>query len=144
MESLTVPGELSCLNKVADFVLLAARQAKLSEQATYRLRLSVDEIATNIILHGYQEANREGDLRLTAVFDAHQLVIHLDDTGIAYDPTTRPLPADLNAPACEREIGGLGIYLALAGVDDFRYRRLPHYNRSSFIVDRTPELSPIM
>lgn len=142
MESLTVPGELSYLNDVATYVFSVAAQANLDEQTAYRLRLSVDEIATNIVLHGYEEAERKGYLRLTAVMSHNQLVIHLDDTGVAYDPTTRPLPRDLHAPAFEREIGGLGIYLALAGVDDFRYTRFPTYNRSSFIVDRSPELVP--
>ncbi|MEM7110985.1 MAG: ATP-binding protein [Chloroflexota bacterium] len=140
MESLIVPGELNYLDDVADFVYAAAEMADLDERATYQLRLSVDEIATNIILHGYEEAGRDGDLRLTAVMTSRQLVIHLEDTGVAYDPTKRPLPTSLSAPAHEREIGGLGIYLALAGVDDFRYTRFTYYNRSSFIVDRQPVL----
>jgi len=39
------------LGKIAQYVSAAAMAATLDKKASYRLRLAVDEIATNIIVH---------------------------------------------------------------------------------------------
>ena len=58
MESLTVSGTLDSLKTIAAYVLSAAENAGLEKKPAYKLRLAVDEIATNIIVHGYEEAGR--------------------------------------------------------------------------------------
>src|SRR5439155_1550196 len=50
--SLTVPATMDALAEIAAFVLAEADAAGLGRQARYRLRLAVDELATNIIIHG--------------------------------------------------------------------------------------------
>jgi protease I len=47
-----------------------------------------------------------------------------------------PVPPDLHLPAEQRQIGGLGIYLALQGVDHFRYERGEGRNRNILVMDR--------
>jgi anti-sigma regulatory factor (Ser/Thr protein kinase) len=37
----------------------------------------------------------------------------------------------------KRSIGGLGIYLAFQGVDNFKYERVGDRNRNIFVVNRT-------
>ena len=44
------------------------------------------------------------------------------DSGIPYDPLMKPDP-DVTLSAEEREIGGLGIYLAKKATDKMEYRR---------------------
>jgi len=56
MDSMVVPGVLDSLSAIGRYVLGAAWAAGLDKRAAYRLRLAVDEIATNAVLHGYQEA----------------------------------------------------------------------------------------
>lgn len=142
MKALTVPGEPEYLDDIMEYVLTAAEAAELDERSAYRLRLAVDEIATNIVVHGFVEAEREGWLRITAVLTPTQLKIHLDDTAAPYDPTQCSQPATLHASPSERHPGGLGIYLALGGVDNFRYERRSGWNRSTFITQRQPALVP--
>jgi anti-sigma regulatory factor (Ser/Thr protein kinase) len=137
MKSLTVPGKLDSLQQIAAFVLQAARQAQLDRRRAYFLRLAVDEIATNIILHGYQDQSGTGTLHVDADLNERYLTIYLEDTGVNYDPA-QALPQSL--PKCrpqERSPGGLGIYLALYGVDEFRYQRVAGRNRSIFRVERS-------
>lgn len=143
MQSLTVPGTLDSLSAIADFVMTAAKQAGLDKKATYRLRLAVDEIATNIIVHGYEEANHEGDVNLLLDIDDKSLNLTLEDTGIAYDPNQHLLPeeAALKLPLEQRPTGGLGIYLALQGVDKFIYERIGNKNRNTIVMNR-PESLP--
>lgn len=136
MEPLTVASRLESLTKVATYVMAAAAVADLSRRATYLLRLAVDEIATNIITHGYREAGLEGTLTVSAVMDDEQLEICLEDSGVRYDPRQVHPPDDLHRPAEKRQAGGLGVYLALQGVDQFHYERVQGCNRSTFIVLR--------
>jgi anti-sigma regulatory factor (Ser/Thr protein kinase) len=49
MKSSTVPATLDSLGPIADYVMAAAAAAGLDRRASYRLRLAVDEIATNIM-----------------------------------------------------------------------------------------------
>ncbi|MEQ8963773.1 MAG: ATP-binding protein, partial [Coleofasciculus sp. C2-GNP5-27] len=61
LEPLTVSGTLDSLGAIAQYVLQAAQAANLDKKASYNLRLAVDEIATNIIIHGYEDVGLEGE-----------------------------------------------------------------------------------
>ncbi len=135
MDSLTVTGKLESITAITDYVLRAAEAADLNEKTAYYLSLAVDEITTNIILHGYEEAGLTGDLTITAVMQPHTLKIILEDSGLSYDPRQVASP-DLERPLHEREPGGLGIYLALRSVDKFHYCQHQGHNRSTFIIQK--------
>ena len=136
MESLRVTGKLESLEKISKYVLSVAQKAELSKKDTYRLRLAVDEIATNIIIHGYEEAEIEGEIICTSTIDEQAITIYLEDTGVEYDSTLQEQPNNLDTPLEQREIGGLGIYLAINGVDRFKYERIGNCNRNVFAIDR--------
>lgn len=144
MESLSVPGTLDSLSELADFVKSAAAAAGLDKKAAYKLRLAVDEIATNIIIHGYEEAGLEGTVQILSELDDKTLTISLEDSGASYDPHQHLLPQDehLQKPLEQRQMGGLGIYLVLQGVDKFIYERKGDRNLNTFIMNRpSPESS---
>lgn len=134
MQALTVPGTLDSLEVVGRYVLKAAAEAGLDKKATYRLRLSVDEIVTNIIVHGYEEAGMTGDVTISATTDEQTLSIIVEDTAQPFDPRTRPEPTNLDRPLEERDIGGLGVYLAINGVDAFSYEYADNHNRNIFMM----------
>jgi anti-sigma regulatory factor (Ser/Thr protein kinase) len=133
MESLSVAGRLDALQAIGEYVLQAAAQAGLEGQAAYRLRLAVDEIATNAILHGYQPAAYQGELLVTAVCDESKLTITLEDSSPAYNPLRTPPPENLDGEPQERPSGGLGIFLALRGVNEFQYQWVNKKNRNIFV-----------
>lgn len=136
MEPLTVPGTLDSLSMIGKYVLSAAATAGLDKKASYRLRLAVDEIATNIIIHGYEEVNLQGILQIQANLDETALAIVIEDNGAVYIPGQVSKRNDLHLPLEERQIGGLGVYLAIQGVDKFHYERLDALNRHTFVVHR--------
>lgn len=138
---LVVPGSLDQLGAVRAFVDRAATTAGLERKAAYRLRLAVDEIATNIITYGYEREQITGELRLDAQLDDEWLRVALEDDGAFFDPTTKAEPDDLEDPLEDRSIGGLGIFLTLRGVDEFRYRRVDDHNVSVFAM-RRPGAAP--
>jgi anti-sigma regulatory factor (Ser/Thr protein kinase) len=136
MDTLTVPGTLDSLTTIRSFVDRVSASADLDRRTAYRLRLAIDEIATNIANYGYARAERSGEIRIEAVTDSDWLTITLEDTGVRFDPTEAALPDNLSDPLEERPIGGLGIFLTVTGIDDFRYQHVDGRNRNVFAMRR--------
>jgi serine/threonine-protein kinase RsbW len=136
MEPLIVPGDLDSLASIRAFVDRAAEAAGLDRKAGYRLRLAVDEIATNIVTYGYRGAGRTGDIRVEADADDEWLTVSLEDSGLLFDPTAVDEPDNLEDPLEERPIGGLGIFLTVRGVDAFRYEQRDGRNVNVFAMRR--------
>lgn len=137
MEDLTVAGTLDSLGAIAKYVMAAAAEAGLDKKASYNLRLAVDEIATNIILYGYQQAGKEGVILCHADIDKQSLTLYLEDTGSAFDPLQKLSEEEerVTQRLEDRPIGGLGVFLAIQGVDKFLYERLGDRNRNIFVVN---------
>jgi serine/threonine-protein kinase RsbW len=144
MHTLTLPGTLDALQAIASYVISVATEIGLDKKSTYRLRLAVDEVATNIILHGYQASGVQGNLQIDATFDESKLEIAIEDTTPPYDPyrtEAQISEQDLSRPLEDRTLGGLGLYLAINSVDQFSYERLGDRNRTLFVMHRTPAIS---
>jgi serine/threonine-protein kinase RsbW len=137
IQPLVVAGCLESLSDIAAYVLNAAKEAGLDTKGTYGLRLAVDEIATNIIVHGYEEAGIEGSITVRAYLAKQILLITLEDTARPYNPRMHPEPAHLHLSLDDREVGGLGIYLALKYVDEFIYAYINKKNCNMFVMYRT-------
>ena len=136
MKPLTVPGTLDSLSLIRDYVRAVAAQAGLDKKRAYRLELAVDEIATNIVNHGYREAGLSGDVEVRAHITAGTLSITLSDTAVPFDPRRLSRPEQIDLPMAERPIGGLGIFLAMENVDRFEYEFEDGRNRNIFLVKR--------
>jgi serine/threonine-protein kinase RsbW len=132
--TLAVPASLGALDQVAEFVRRLADQASLPHEAAYRLRLAADELATNIMVHGYRGA--PGPIRLAGHVDGHGVQLRFEDDAPAFDPRQTALPPDLDRPLSERRIGGLGVFLALTSVDCFDYERTDGHNVCTLAVHR--------
>lgn len=138
IEKLTVSATLDSLRTIAEYVTKVANLANLEKKAMYKLRLAIDELATNIINYGYSEENLKGDILLESEISDEMIVIKIRDYGIAFDPTSK-LEAEsdtINIPIEDRQIGGLGIFLAFDGVDDFFYERIDNENINTLTIYR--------
>jgi anti-sigma regulatory factor (Ser/Thr protein kinase) len=136
MEKRSLPAVLDSLAELRRYVKEAAGGARIDEARTYRLQLAVDEIATNIISYGYKDVGASAVISIGGEIRDDALVITLEDQARAFDPRTVHLPdaEDLAKPLEERAIGGLGIFLAIQGVDRFDYRREGDRNVNIFEV----------
>jgi serine/threonine-protein kinase RsbW len=141
MEPLIVDGTLDSLSAIAKYVLSAANAAGLDKKATYKLRLAIDEIATNIIVHGYTESGLSGSVKIEAEVTRDRLRLTLQDSAIPFDPTNKADPECLELPLEERAIGGLGVFLAKDGIDDFEYEFVNGCNRNILTVNLKENLS---
>jgi serine/threonine-protein kinase RsbW len=83
------------------------------------VQLAVDEAATNVIQHAYDQDN-PGDISLSWRCEANRFIITLRDNGRQFDPGSVP-PPDINSPLEERQVGGLGLYLITRLMDEARF-----------------------
>ncbi|MFJ5776470.1 ATP-binding protein [Streptomyces sp. NPDC093094] len=127
-----VRADLEELDRVAAFVLDVGRRAGLHDSALYRLRLAADELATNIVLHGYR--GRPGEIAVDAAVETDRLWIRFQDDAPAFDPHQGMRAPELDAPLSERRIGGLGVYLAVTAVDEYRYELVAGHNVSTLVM----------
>jgi len=87
----------------------------------YSVNLALDELVTNVMLYGYEEAaGREVTVRIVTA--GSELVASVTDDGRHFNPLEAPKP-NLDAPLEDRELGGLGIHLVRSLMDHVTYSR---------------------
>jgi serine/threonine-protein kinase RsbW len=134
MDALTLPGTLDSLTTIRNYVREMGEKAGLDRKALHRLKLAVDEIATNIVTHGYEAAGLQGEIVISSRLAPEALTIQLEDTSQEYNPLGLEKPGHMDKPIGERPIGGLGVFLAVRGVDEFRYEHVNGRNLHTFTV----------
>ena len=92
-----------------------------SPKAMYLVPLAIEEIVTNCIHYGYDDADEHTIVITLSVAD-ETLTITVVDDGHEFDPLAREGP-DLTAPAEGRPIGGLGIHMLRSLSDGMAYER---------------------
>ena len=97
-----------------------ARQLELPEEITSRMLIAADEVFTNIAEYAYPGA--AGQVEVSAEQKDAMLRLTFKDSGKPFDPTKTADP-DIRAPAAERPIGGLGIFVMKKLMDQVEYRR---------------------
>jgi serine/threonine-protein kinase RsbW len=97
------------------------------EDFLFAVKLVLEEIVINVMSYGADG----GDVPKVLVRleqDSLQLVMHIEDNGIPFDPLQKEAP-DLDASLEDRAIGGLGVYLVRQLMDSVSYRRDGDWNR---------------
>ncbi|MGM1064484.1 ATP-binding protein [Saccharothrix sp. Mg75] len=121
--------------RVAEVVRGLAERASLTRGQAHRLRLAVDEIATNIVEHGY---GGRGEVRVCGGVDGDRVWVRTEDRAPPFDPRAHDPSDVLGTHPTERTPGGLGVHLALTALDEFHYEYVDGRNRSTMVVRRLP------
>ncbi len=119
---LHLPPEASSLDVVAQAIETCSIEGHWGDKARYHVDLVLEELLQNIISYGFPEGP-SGGIDLTIHQSHGEILIRLEDDGVAFDPFSIPAP-DLEASLDERAIGGLGVYFARTFMDDHRYSRV--------------------
>lgn len=114
-----IAADVEQLIVARQFVEDTAARLDVKSDAISKIVLAVDELITNIIVHGYQGRPGSIDIELQAI--GSDLEIRLRDQSPPFDPATVPEPA-FDMPLDERPLGGLGIYLARKIMDSLTYQ----------------------
>jgi serine/threonine-protein kinase RsbW len=116
---LAVDADPQNLALIRDFVEETALLLKVEPALIPGIQLAVDEAATNIIIHGYQ--NQGGNIKIEVGQERNDFIVRLRDEAAPFDPTSVPLP-DITLPLEKRAPGGLGVYLIRRTMDDLFHR----------------------
>lgn len=133
--TLTKPADDEHLALFLAFVEVVCERFDLDPDVARRLRLVVEEAATNVVRHAYAGQGEVGELTLVADVDDAAVQVTLEDTGAPFAPDDAP-PPDLESGWRDREVGGLGWHLIRELADDVRYDSVAGHNRLTLRVDR--------
>ncbi|MCD6308670.1 MAG: ATP-binding protein [Candidatus Latescibacteria bacterium] len=117
---LEISDDLSELHRVNDFLEQLAIDWKIPEKIVFNLILTIEELVSNVINYGFDA--RGNTIIIAFEIDDGVIGVRIEDKGKAFNPLEMPSP-DVEAPAEERRIGGLGIHLAKTLMDSFVYER---------------------
>lgn len=112
--------------------------APAGADATFAVRLAVEEVFTNILDHGY---GGEGPVEIEVQADATQVRVVLHDDAPAFDPGNAPAP-DLASGAMDRDPGGLGWHLVREVMDEVRHAPRGTRGNTTTLVKRLPSVAP--
>jgi anti-sigma regulatory factor (Ser/Thr protein kinase) len=117
----TLVNELTEIRRLGQLVEAFTAENRLSEEVAFLVGLALDEVVTNVIRHGYDDA-RVHEIAVRLELDEVILRAEVRDDGRAFDPLTVP-PLDLDRGIDERGIGGLGVHVVRSTMDSAEYRR---------------------
>ena len=113
------------------------RAAELEAPLVIDLRVVAEEVLTNVAKYGFEPDEAPAiELRVSLADGA--AVLEFRDGGRPFDPLSEAGP-DLELPPEERPIGGLGLTLVRALVDEARYERRESQNVLRLVKRRTPQ-----
>ncbi len=117
----TLENSLSELEQLTKQLETVKKEWQLTDQFILQLNLALDELFTNIVSYGYDSEPKQL-ISFTLAHKRDAIEITMCDNGKPFNPTI-PDDPDMEVPLDEKEIGGLGIFLARQYTDTLDYRR---------------------
>ena len=105
-----------------------AESAELPPKVLFRLNLVLEELATNIVVHGYNGS--DGVINIAVVDDGALLTLTLRDRAGEFDPFKSAAEVDVDEPVHTRRIGGLGVHFVKQMAQSYAYRRVRDENET--------------
>ena len=123
MKKLTIAAVTGNLDRVLQLVDEELEAAGVSMKTQMQVDIAVEEMFINVTNYAY--APEQGDVEITVGTEqtpegGKMLKIVLADEGKPYDPLGAKEP-DITLSAEERQIGGLGIFMARKNMDEMFY-----------------------
>ena len=103
---------------------------RLSRAVTNLVSLSLEEIVSNIVVHGYER--QPGKLSIELHYDRQVFSVVIEDRGKPFDPTQAVTPSPGGTLASRRE-GGFGLLLVKNLMDHIMYQRTGATNRLKLV-----------
>lgn len=120
MSELTLEANVENLDDVLAFVDKILEELYCSPKAQMQIDVSVEELFVNIANYAYAPGTGSATIRVAKQNDPSGVAITFIDSGVPYNPLAKKDP-DITLSAEERQIGGLGIYMAKKSMDSIEY-----------------------
>lgn len=115
-------GGVAAIATVQAWLTTHLRRAGVDADLVGDIDLVADEVLANIVHHAHRDRS-DAEVLIRLEVDDARVVVRFSDAGPAYDPLVEAPEPDLDQPAEEREIGGLGIHLVKSLADRVGYSR---------------------
>lgn len=133
---LALPGEISSLTAIQQFVDSACEAAGIDNETSYDIKLAVDEACMNVIQHGYKGKD-PGSVIVSFQYGVRQVVIHITDFGHPFEPSEPPQPDHEKVLAGTS--GGYGLFFMYKIMDSITYETTETSNTLTLIKYLTDE-----
>jgi serine/threonine-protein kinase RsbW len=138
--SLSIKNSHAELKKLKAHIQKLGRQYHMLPKVIHDLCLAVEEVVTNIIKYGYQDAD-EHEIKIDWCITEDEVCLTVTDDAQPFNPLEHPTP-DLEKPVEDRNVGGLGIYLLRQLLmDDLEYQRTDGRNMLFMKKNLDPNLT---
>ena len=114
------PAKVEALSDVLGFVDETLESYGCPMKIQTAVCVAIEEVFVNVAHYAYGDG--EGDMALGIGFeeDTRTITFRMTDKGVPFDPLKKPDP-DITLSAEDREIGGLGIFIAKKTMDTLNY-----------------------
>ena len=120
MTNKTFPAKIEALSDVLGYVEQTLENLECPMKTQMAICVAIEEVFVNVAHYAYGDG--QGDMELAIGFEkeSRTVTFRMADKGISFDPLQKPDP-DITLSAEEREIGGLGIFIAKKTMDSICY-----------------------
>ncbi len=135
-QQIEVPATWDHIAKLMEFADVIEKELTLTVDQIFLLRLVIEEIATNIVKYGYDDAHRDViQLRCESIEGSLNIIIR--DRGRPFDPRTLPDP-EMCDEVQDRHVGGLGLFLVRESADTVSYQHDPASGWNELLITKKP------
>lgn len=120
MKELTIDATIENIAAVTSFVDGELERLDCPMKTQMQVDIAIDELFGNIANYAYYPDIGAATVRVEITENPLAVVITFIDSGVPYNPLAKEDP-DITLSAQERQIGGLGIYMAKKTMDDITY-----------------------
>jgi serine/threonine-protein kinase RsbW len=117
----TITNELHELESLMNATTNFLEDSEVDAHAVYRINLSLEEMITNIIKHGYDDYESH-EIQVTIEVRENEIAAIMEDDGHEFNPLEWKKKDEAQSLE-ERKVGGLGIRLIRQLLDHVDYRR---------------------
>ena len=116
----TFPAKTEALSEVLGFVEQMLESFECPMKIQTAICVAIEEVFVNVAHYAYEGSEGELDLGIGFDEESRAVTFRVADKGIPFDPMKKPDP-DITLSVEEREIGGLGIFIAKKTMDSLSY-----------------------
>lgn len=132
--SLNLESSLESLGQIERAVAAFGAEHGWPADLLFHVQLTLDELATNVINHGYGASGHSFQI----VIESKPQAVHIEvvDEARPFDPLQDAPQPTTDASVEERHVGGLGVHIAKQLMDKMEYRRENGKNRLTLVKSR--------
>ncbi len=132
--SIEVSGQGDQWPLIEPEVLAFAEANEWPPDLGFAVRLILEELVLNAVIHGSDEGSTTVRLNLESAPDSVR--IELTDNGREFNLLVDTPAPDLDSNVEDRRVGGLGVHLVKSMADVFEYERVDGFNKTIVVKRR--------